>query len=159
MARPRKLRLLRERAEALQRQLREALRVLEELRGCLERLAGLEVKPVFAELVERRKTTRYGEYVYPVLQFCRPGDTPWDGCEEVYATRFKEYAEALVAADRFARNLDYLSMYARWVLGELERLREVLDKLQEFPTAGSGKVSARTTGESDEAIEEVAALG
>ena len=134
MARPRKIVKVAEKAKSLHEQLVEALRILEELRGCLERLAGIEVSPVYAELVERRKSTRYGEYVYPVLRFCGPGGSPWDGgCEEVYATRFREQARALVEADRFARSLGHLSTYARWVLEELDRLRGVLERLQEFP--------------------------
>ncbi len=161
MARPRKFSLVAERARTLHRQLGAALQVLQELRGCLEKLSEISVDPVYVELVERRKSTRYGEYVYPVLMFCSPGGTPWDGgCEEVYATRFKEYARALVEADRFARLLEQLAAHARRVLGELDRLGEVLQRLQEFPSAGNGKVSQKIDGESaEEPAGEVAALG
>jgi len=160
VARPRKLELVAEKAQRLHAQLSAAYRVLAELRDCLERLAGLEVGPVYAELVERRKSTRYGEYRYPVLQFC-PGGTPWEGgCEEVYATRFREYAEALVEADLFARRLRLLAHDARQVLEGLEKLRKVLEKLQEFPSLEAGKVSRRIDGESDgEPAEEVAPVG
>ncbi len=159
MARPRKIVKVAEKARVMHSQLSEAYKVLAELRGCLERLASLDIEPVYAELVERRKSTRYGEYVYPVLRFC-PGGSPWEGCEEVYATRFKDYARALVEADRLARNLGHLSTYARWVLEELDRLRGVLERLQEFPSAGGGKLSQKIDGESvEEPAEEAVSLG
>ena len=157
MARPRKFSLVAEKARSLHDQLSAAYRILVELRGCLEKLSEISVEPVYAELVERRKSTRYGEYVYPVLRFCGPGGSPWDGgCEEVYATRFKDYARALVEADRLARNLGHLSTYARWVLEELDGLRELLERLQEFPAAGTGKLSQKIDGESvEEAVAHV----
>ncbi len=160
MARPRKIKLLQEKAGSLHRQLVEALQVLEELRGCLERLASIEVDPVYAGLVERRKYTDYGEYTYPVLQFCDPGSSPWEGgCQEVYVTRYRDVAETLVAVDGFARNLAQLVTYARWVLAGLDDVQEELRRLEEFLRGSSGKVSRPRGGESDEAIEEMAALG
>ena len=146
MARPRKIGLAREKAKELQRRLRGALETLQELKGCLEMLAGLEVEPVYAELVERRKSTRYGEYTYPVLRFCAPGSSPWEGgCEEVHATRFRELAEALVEVDRFARELVELSRTARRVLEGLDAAREALQRLEEFPSLEAGKGLPRSS--------------
>ena len=160
MARPRKIKLLQEKAAGLSKQLGEALRVLGELRGCLERLASLSVDPVYASLAEKRKYTEYGEYSYPVLQFCDPGSSPWEGgCQEVYVTRYRDAAEALVAVDDFARNLAQLAIYARWVLGGLDKVEEDLARLEEFLSGSSAKVSPSRQRESDEAVEEVAAVG
>ena len=160
MARPRKVKILREKAAGLSKQLRAVLETLEELRACLERLSSIDVDPVYAGLVERRKYTDYGEYSYPVIQFCPPGSSPWEGgCQEVYVTRYRDVAEALIGADAFARKLAQLSMYARWVLGDLDELQGVLGKLEEFLRGSSGKVSPSRQRESDEAIEEAAALG
>ena len=54
----------------MHRQLDEALQVLQELRGCLERLASLSIDSVYVSLTEKRKYMDYGEYSCPMLQFC-----------------------------------------------------------------------------------------
>ena len=78
---------------------------------------------------------------------------------EVYVTRYRDVAEALVAVDGFARNLSQLVTYARWVLAGLDDVQEELRRLGEFLRGSSGKVSPSRQRESDEAIEEMAALG
>ncbi len=130
MAMPRKVSLVAERAEALQRQLPEAP-------GCSRGAAWLpgEARQPRGRASLRRPRGEEEEHpLWGVRVFCAAALPSrllavGDGCEEVYATRFKEYAEALVAADKFARRLTEFSRLTRWMLEVLEEVRGILQRL------------------------------
>lgn len=138
MPRPRKVVKLAARARELRRQLLDAGAELQPMRGCLVRLASLEVEPVYAELAFVKKATAFGDYEYPVVRLC-----PYEGaavteCENIYITRFREFGEAFAKAAALTVKLAKLREVVREVLEDLDELQQLLEQLD----AGAEEVEA-----------------
>ncbi len=129
MPRPRKIVKVTGRARPLHQQLVEAYSVLRELRGCIERLAGVRVKAVDAGLAEIRKLNDYGKYMYPVLQLYPQGSQWYGECEQVHVTRFRVFAEAFVEATHVSRILSSPASDAKRALAVLKGLEQLLERL------------------------------
>jgi len=131
MARPRRIVKVAERARALHRQLGAAYRVLAELRDCLERLASMEVDPVYARLDTEERRTPFGDYRYLVLRLCNGPGEPSIFCKSAYATRFPGFARAFAEAAEASVALAELREASRRVLAIFERLEQLLARLVE----------------------------